>query len=41
MDAEDMTEYQVEFEIIAPPDVKSKNELLNIVQKVNDLLKVF
>lgn len=41
MDAEDTTEYQIEFEIISPPDVKTKNELLNIIQKVNDLFKVF
>jgi hypothetical protein len=39
--AEDMTDYQIEFEIIKPEDVKSKNELLNIIQKVNDLFKVF
>ena len=41
LDAEDMTDYQIEFEIIKPDDVKSKNELLNIIQKVNDLFKVF
>jgi hypothetical protein len=41
LDAEDMTDYQIEFEIIKPEDVKSKNELLNIIQKVNDLFKVF
>ena len=41
MDAEDMTDYQIEFEIIKTDDVKSKNELLNIIQKVNDLFKVF
>lgn len=41
MDAEDTTDYQIEFEIISPPDVKTKNELLNIIQKVNDLFKVF
>ena len=40
LDAEDTTDYQIEFEIINPSDVKSKNEFLNIVQKVNDLLKV-
>ena len=41
LDSEDMTDYQIEFEIIKPEDVKSKNELLNIIQKVNDLFKVF
>lgn len=40
LDSEDTTDYQIEFEIINPSDVKSKNEFLNIVQKVNDLLKV-
>ena len=40
LDAEDTTDYQIEFEIINPSDVKCKNEFVNIVQKVNDLLKV-
>ena len=41
LDAEDITDYQIEMEIINPSDVKSKNDLLNILHKVNDLFKVF
>jgi len=41
LDAEDITDYQIELEIINPSDVKSKNDLLNILHKVNDLFKVF
>lgn len=41
MDSEDMVEYQVEFEIIQPSEVKDKFQLMNIIQKVNDLFKIF
>ena len=41
MDAEDPCSYQIELEIIKPSDVKSRNELFNILHKVNDLSKLF
>lgn len=41
MDSEDINEYQVEFEIIQPSQVKDKFQLLNIIQKVNDIFKIF
>jgi len=39
-DCEDESEYQIEFEIINPQDVKSRDEFFNIVHKVNDLSKL-
>lgn len=41
MDSEDMNEYQVEIEIIQPSQVKDKFQLMNIIQKVNDIFKIF
>jgi len=41
LDSEDMTTYQVEFEIIQPSQVKDKFQLMNIIQKVNDVFKIF
>jgi hypothetical protein len=41
LDSEDMTEYQVEFEIIQPSQVGDKFQLMNIIQKVNDVFKIF
>lgn len=41
LDSEELTEYQVEFEIIKPSEVKDKYQLMNIIQKVNDLFKIF
>lgn len=41
LDSEEMSEYQVEFEIIRPSDVKDAYQLMNIIQKVNDLFKIF
>lgn len=40
MDAEEDTMYQVELEIIKPSDVKTRDELFNIVYKINDLFKL-
>jgi len=40
MDNEDPTSYQVEFEIIKPEDVSSRNELFNIIYKINDVFKL-
>lgn len=40
MDAEDDVQYQVEFEIIDPSKVKSENEFINIVEKINDVFKL-
>ena len=40
MDNEDPTSYQVEFEIVKPGDVSSRNELFNIMYKINDVFKL-
>jgi|TARA_B100001559_G_scaffold250660_2_gene214163 hypothetical protein len=40
MDNEDPTSYQVEFEIVKPEDVSSRNELFNIIYKINDVFKL-
>jgi len=40
MDNEDPTSYQVEFEIMKPADVSSRNELFNIIYKINDVFKL-
>jgi hypothetical protein len=40
LDAEQMTVYQIEMEIIKPEDVKNENELYNIMYKVNDVMKI-
>ena len=39
MDNEDPTSYQVEFEIVKPSDVSTRNELFNIMYKINDVFK--
>lgn len=40
MDNEDPTSYQIEFEIVKPEDVSSRNELFNIIYKINDVFKL-
>ena len=40
MDSEEECSYQIELEIVKPSDVKSENELFNIIHKVNDLAKL-
>lgn len=40
MDSEEECSYQIEFEIVKPQDVKSRDEFFNIVHKVNDLSKL-
>ena len=40
MDNEDPTSYQVEFEIVKPSDVSTRNELFNIMYKINDVFKL-
>jgi hypothetical protein len=40
MDSEDASSYQVELEIVKPGDVKSYNELFNILYKIHDLSKL-
>ena len=40
MDSEDASSYQIELEIIKPGDVKSYNELFNILHKIHDLSKL-
>jgi hypothetical protein len=39
-DAEDDERYEIELEIIKPQNVKDKNELYNIIHKVDDILKL-
>jgi len=40
MDAEDETSFQVELEIVNPKNVKDKDQLFNIIHKLNDLFKL-
>jgi len=40
MDSEEECSYQIEFEIIKPGDVPCRDELFNIIHKVNDLSKL-
>jgi hypothetical protein len=40
MDSEDASCYQIELEIVKPGDVKSYNELFNILHKIHDLSKL-
>ena len=40
MDSEEPCSYQIEFEIIKPQDVTSRDEFFNIIHKVNDLSKL-
>jgi hypothetical protein len=39
-DSEEMERYEIELEIIKPSSVKDKNELYNIVHKIDDILKL-
>ncbi len=39
-DSEENERYEIELEIIKPSNVKDKNELYNIVHKVDDILKL-
>jgi len=41
MDSEESCSYQIEMEIVNPQDVKSDDELYNIIHKVSDLVKIF
>jgi len=40
LDCEDEARYEIELEIIDPKNVKDRNELFNLVQKVFDVLKI-
>jgi len=40
MDSEEEASYQIELEIVKPGDVKSYNELFNILYKIHDLSKL-
>ena len=40
MDSEEECSYQIEFEIVKPGEVTSRDELFNIIHKVNDLSKL-
>jgi hypothetical protein len=40
MDSEEECSYQIEFEIVDPTKVRSRDELFNIIHKVNDLSKL-
>jgi len=40
MDCEEEARYEIELEIIDPKNVKDRNELFNLVQKVFDVLKI-
>jgi hypothetical protein len=39
-DSEENERYEVELEIVAPQNVKDKNELYNIIHKIDDILKL-
>jgi acetolactate synthase regulatory subunit len=41
MDSEESCSYQIEMEIVNPQDVKSDDELYNIIHKISDLEKIF
>jgi hypothetical protein len=40
MDSEEECSYQIEFEIVKPQDVGTRDEFFNIVHKINDLSKL-
>lgn len=40
MDAEESISYQVELEIIDPNKIENRDQLFNIIQKINDLFKL-
>jgi hypothetical protein len=40
MDSEEEASYQIELEIVKPGDVDSVYKLFNIINKVNDLVKI-
>lgn len=40
MDAEESVSYQVELEIIDPNKIENRDQLFNIIQKINDLFKL-
>ena len=40
MDSEEESSYQIEFEIVDPKQVKSRDEFFNIIHKINDLSKL-
>jgi len=40
MDSEEESSYQIEFEIVDPTKISSRDEFFNIVHKVNDLSKL-
>lgn len=40
MDSEEEYSYQIEFEIIRPQDVTTRDEFFNIIHKINDLSKL-
>lgn len=40
MDSEEECSYQIEFEIIRPQDVTTRDEFFNIIHKINDLSKL-
>jgi hypothetical protein len=40
MDSEEESSYQIEFEIVDPTKVSSRDEFFNIIHKVNDLSKL-
>jgi hypothetical protein len=40
MDSEEECSYQIEFEIVKPRDVRTRDEFFNIIHKVNDLSKL-
>src|SRR6056300_1145323 len=40
MDSEEECSYQIEFEIVKPQDVRTRDEFFNIIHKVNDLSKL-
>ena len=39
-DSEESERYEIELEVVKPPNVKDKNELYNIIHKVDDILKL-
>jgi acetolactate synthase regulatory subunit len=41
MDSEESCSYQIEMEIVNPQDVKTDDELYNIIHKISDLVKIF
>ena len=39
-DSEENERYEIELEIVKPTKVKDKNELYNLIHKVDDILKL-